>query len=375
MTAQELFHRFHELAVSPRKQLDRYLAEGRKVVLTAPVYTPEELIHAMGAVPFGAWGGDLELNESKRYFPAFICSIVQSLLELGMKGVYDGVSAIVIPSLCDSLKVTGQNWKVAVPSIPFIPMTYPQNRKPDFGAAFTRAGYERVIAEVEKATGLRFSEEALAASLAVYNEHNAAMRELSKLLAGHPEVTNAQRSDVFKSAFFMLKEEHTALVRELIDALRAQEPGKAKTRIMTTGILADAPGLTAILDGCGLQIVCDDVAAESRQYRTDAPTDGSDALDRLVKKYQNMDHCSVLYDPEKKRCQKIVEDAKAAGAQGVLVVLTKFCDPEEFDYPLIKKACAQAELPITVIEVDRQMVNYEQARTAIETFRDLLNME
>jgi benzoyl-CoA reductase/2-hydroxyglutaryl-CoA dehydratase subunit BcrC/BadD/HgdB len=67
-----------------------------------------------------------------------------------------------------------------------------------------------------------------------------------------------------------------------------------------------------------------------------------------------------------------VDDAKAAKAAGVLVVLTKFCDPEEFDYPLIKKACDAANLPCAIIEVDRQMVNYEQARTAIETFRDLL---
>ena len=65
-------------------------------------------------------------------------------------------------------------------------------------------------------------------------------------------------------------------------------------------------------------------------------------------------------------------DLPAAKAQGVLVVLTKFCDPEEFDYPLIKRACAEAEIPCVLIEVDRQMVNYEQARTAIETFKDLL---
>ena len=150
MNVQELLTRFHETAVSPRKQMDRYLAEGRKIVLTAPVYTPEEIIHAMGMVPMGVWGADIQLNESKKYFPAFICSIVQSIVELGMKGAYQGASAIVIPSLCDSLKVTGENWKYAVPSIPFIPMTYPQNRKPVFGHAFTRAGYERVIADLEK---------------------------------------------------------------------------------------------------------------------------------------------------------------------------------------------------------------------------------
>ena len=70
MNKTELLEKFHEIAVSPRAQMDRYLAEGKKVVLAAPVYTPEELVHAMGAVPMGVWGADVELNKAKTYFPA-----------------------------------------------------------------------------------------------------------------------------------------------------------------------------------------------------------------------------------------------------------------------------------------------------------------
>ena len=372
MNVQELLTRFHETAAAPKKQMERYLAEGRKVVLTAPVYTPEEIIHSMGMVPMGVWGADIQLNESKKYFPAFICSIVQSIVELGINGTYDGASAIVIPSLCDSLKVTGENWKYAVPSIPFIPMTYPQNRKPAFGHTFTKAGYERVISDLEKATGAKFDDKKLADSIEVYNAHNSAMRALVAVLAAHPEVTNAQRNDIFKSAQFMRKEEHTALVNELISALASQAHGAEKIRVMTSGILADAPGLLEIFDENGLQIVCDDVAAESRQYNTDAPAKGATALDRLAAKFCARDNCSVLYDVEKNRVKKIVDDAKNAKAKGVFVLLTKFCDPEEFDYPLIKRACSEAEIPCILIEIDRQMVNYEQARTAIETFKDLL---
>lgn len=368
---QELLDRFHTIAANPTAQKNAYLADGRKIVLTAPVYTPEEIIHSMGIVPMGAWGGDLELQESKKYFPAFICSIVQSLVELGMRGTYEGVSAIVIPSLCDSLKVVGENWKYAVPSIPFIPMTYPQNRKPDFGTAYTRAGYERVIRDLEKVAGLSFSQYKLEASLNIYNEHNTAMRELSILLADHPEILASQRSDIFKSAYFMLKEEHTALVREFITELNAQTPGPEKIRVMTTGILADAAGLTSILDEYGIHVVADDIAAESRQYRVDTPVT-DDPLQSLALKFSAMGNCSVLYDPEKPRIEFITGQAEAMKAQGVLIIMTKFCDPEEFDYPLIKRACAASGIPCASIEVDRQMVNYEQARTIIETYRDML---
>ena len=202
MAAKELLAQLHEVAANPRKQLDKYLAEGKKVVAVT-YYTPQEIVHSMGLVPMGVWGADMEINEAKKYYPAFICSIMQTILELGIKGEYKGISAIIIPSLCDSLKTLGQNWKYAVKDIPFIPMTYPQNRKPDFGIKFTKAGYERVINDLTVATGAQFSEFALGESIKVYNEHNAAMRAFSEA-AANADITAAERSDVFKSAWFML---------------------------------------------------------------------------------------------------------------------------------------------------------------------------
>lgn len=373
MEAREILDRFCEAAENPGRQKERYLAEGKKVVLMAPVYTPEEIIHSMGMVPMAAWGADVELKESKKYFPAFICSIMQSILEIGMAGIYQGVSAIVIPSLCDSLKVLGQNWKYAVKDIPFIPMTYPQNRHTAYGREFVKAGYESVIRDLEAVTGAAFDDARLKASIAIYNAHNQVMRELAEVLALHSEISAADRSAIYKSAGFMLKEEHTALVRELITELEEWKTGggSQKIRIVTTGILADSPSLLEIIDSFGFSIVADDVAAESRQYRTDAPA-AETAMDSLAAKFCAMDNCSVLYDARKKRVQMIAEQAKKYEAAGVLVVLTKFCDPEEFDYPLIKKACEAEGIHVMLIEVDRQMTNYEQARILLEGFRDML---
>lgn len=369
----ELLEAFHKVATNPAAQLKKYTDAGLKVVGCVPVYTPEEIIHSMGAVPMGVWGADTELKESKQYFPAFICSIMQSVLELGMRGTYNGISALVIPSLCDSLKCLGQNWKYAVPSIPFIPMTYPQNRNNEVGFQFVKAGYNRVIADLEKATGLHFDDAELAKSNEVYNHHNALMRKVSKLLADHPEITAEQRSDIFKSATFMRKEEHSELVEQLIAALEAEPAATGKKiRIVTSGILADSPSLLTILDENNMQVVADDVAAESRQYRTDIPQ-ADTALDALCRKFCAMGNCSVLYDADKTRADLIVQMAKEQKADGVLVVLTKFCDPEEFDYVPIKHACEAAGIPQLLIEVDRQMNNYEQAKTALLTFKEMLS--
>ena len=264
------------VSASPRAQLDKYLKEGKKVVAVAPVYTPEEIVHAFGFVPMGVWGADIEINESKKYYPAFICSIMQTVLELGINGTYDGVSAIIIPSLCDSLKTLGQNWKFAVKDIPFIPMTYPQNRKPSYAIQFTVDMYKRVIRDLEKATGEKFDESRLADSFKIYNEHNRVMREFEEAASLY-ELSTKDRNAVFKSAWFMEKEEHTKLVKELINCLKEEGKTTKKLRIYTSGILSDAPNLLEIFDDNNMQIVGDDIAYESRQYRTDIP-EGGDLL-------------------------------------------------------------------------------------------------
>ena len=69
----------------------------------------------------------------------------------------------------------------------------------------------------------------------------------------------------------------------------------------------------------------------------------------------------------------IIEEAKKYNADGIVVLMTKFCDPEEFDYVPIKRAAQKAGIPHINLEVDRQMKNYEPANTMLQTFADLLN--
>ena len=202
-------------------------------------------------------------------------------------------------------------------------------------------------------------------------KHNAVMREFADLCASYSDITAADRSAVFKSATFMLKEEHTALVEKLMEEIKKEEKTSTKAKIVTSGILADSKSLLEIIDANGLQIVADDVAAESRQYRTDVK-ENEDPLTALAIKWADMDNCSVLYDVEKKRIQLMIDNAKKYGAKGILVVMTKFCDPEEFDYPLIKVQCEDAGLTVVMVEVDRQTSDLAQAKTSIETFKDII---
>ena len=64
-TIKELLEQFKYLANNPRKQLDKYLAAGKKAVGIFPYYAPEEIVYAAGIAPFGVWGGQGPIERAK----------------------------------------------------------------------------------------------------------------------------------------------------------------------------------------------------------------------------------------------------------------------------------------------------------------------
>jgi len=374
MDIKKMFDRFEEITNAPSKYVDKYIKETTsKAIGCFPVYTPEEIVHAAGMLPVGMWGGQTEVDLAKQYFPAFACSIMQSCMELGLRGSYSNLSAVIIPGMCDTLICMGQNWKSGIKDIPMITFVHPQNRKIQAGVEYLAEEYKSVKKKIEEIRGCEITEAELIDSIDVYNRHRAAMREFTELAATHLNTVNSKmRSDVIKSAYFIRKEDHTVLVNELNDMLKAMPeekyPGKT---ILVTGISMDSKEMLDIFEENNIRIAYDNLAQETRQFATDVPQ-GETALERLAMQWRDIEGCSLAYDPKKKRGKIIVEDVKKRKIDGVVYAMMKFCDPEEYDYPIIKKDLDEAGIPNLYIEIDQQTTNDEQARTRIQTFAEIL---
>ena len=50
----------------------------------------------------------------------------------------------------------------------------------------------------------------------------------------------------------------------------------------------------------------------------------------------------------------------------------QFCDPEEFDYPIYYQELKNAGIRNMMIEVDQESTAFEQIRTRIQTFKEIL---
>lgn len=370
-----IFAEMEAVVNNPKKAIRQYKEEtGKPVIGCLPVYCPEEIVHAAGMLPVGVWGGQTTLSKSHKYFPAFACSIMQSVMEFALNGVYDDLAAVIIPAPCDTLKSLGQDWISAAPQIKSIPIVYPIMGRIDAGVNYLKTEFERVKRELEAISNEKITDQALNTSIEIYNHHRKTMRNFTKVAVDHPDIiTPVTRHLVIKSGFFMEKSKHTTLVEELIAELNQKPAVKFDgKKVILTGIMVEPNSLLELFMENHIAIAGDDLAHESRLFRTDIP-DGTDPLNRLARQWSLMGGCSLVYDPQKKRGQMLIDMVKESNADGVILCMMKFCDPEEFDYPIFKKELEAAEIPLLYLEIDQQTQSTEQARTRIQGFAEIIS--
>ena len=373
-TAKEIINEFKAIADNPRKAMDDYKKEtGKGAVGIMPVYCPEEIVHAAGYLPIGMWGAQKkQISKARTYLPPFACSIMQSVMELQLEGVYDDLEAVIFSVPCDTLKCMSQKWNRPVPAIVF---THPQNRKiaKDAANVFAREEFNIVKEKLEDILDVHISNKAIKNSIAVYNENRAACREFSDVAAEYAAVvTPSDRHAVIKARWFMEKSRHTALVKELIAALKAEPAPEFKgKKIIVPGIQVEPYDVLDIFQENGFAIVADDLAQETRNFRQDVPDD-DDALMALARAWNEFDGCSLATDANKPKGQMIIDAVKKYGADAVVVCMMKFCDPEEFDYPILLQEFEAAGVKNLYIEVDQESTAFEQVKTRIQTFAEIL---
>lgn len=375
---ESIIKEFKEIAARPDKQMTLYKAQGKKLIGVLPYYAPEELVYAAGMVPFGVWGTNgKNANRAKEYCATFYCTIAQLSLEMLLDGTLDDLSGIITPTICDTLRPMSQNIRVAMgDKMPVIFLAHPQNRATASGLKFCVDQYTNVKKELEKISGKEITDADIRRSIKVYNASRKARREFVKLASEHCDVINPTvRSAVLKAAFFMLKDEYTTKLEKLNQELAAlpicQWHGK---KIVTSGIICDNPALLAALEENDIAIAADDVAYESRAFRIDA-TEDVEPMMALAKQFANIDCDVLLYDAESaknNRGEFVAKLVKDSGADGLILFMQQFCDPEEMEYPYLKKALEAAKIPHIKIGIDQQMRDFGQAKTAIQAFAESL---
>lgn len=290
-----------------------------------------------------------------------------------MQGKYKGISAVVMPILCDTFRGMSGAWRVGVKDVPLIGLIQPQNREVEGAQEFLAAEYDAVKIKLAEIAGRPIEDSAITASIEIYNAHSAIMREFTEVANDHLDViTPKVRHAVMKSALFMEKSAHAAIVGEIVAELKRlpvhQWRGK---KVLLTGITSEPDELLEFLSENNIAVVGDDLAQESRLYRTAIPG-GENPLNRLAAQWMERKACATVHEVNNTRSELLVEMARKYQADGIMICLMSFCDVEEYEYPMIAKRMAEVDLPTICLAIDQSTGDSGQSRTKIQSFVDML---
>lgn len=356
-------------------------APGRRAVGFMPIAVPRELIHAAGMLPVGILGGGdrLEIIRGDAYFQSYICHIPRSTIELALSGRLDALDGMLFPSICDVIRNLSGMWEMLFPGRYVHYVDLPQNFDPATGGRFWRHELEILCDDFRALSGAPLDEAALRASIAVYNDNRAAIRDLYERRSREPwRYPTSEVYQVLRAGMVLPPEEHTALVRDYTRAA-GDDPDRRdqdRSRVILVGMFCEQPplGLLLTLERAGCWIVDDDLLLGLRWLIDDVPVEG-DPLENLTRAFLDRHaRTASMYEPEGHRGSALVAAVRDHRADGVIFCAPSFCDPALLDQPMLVAALDAAGIPHTQFKYSEDTGQFAVIREQAGTFSDSIRL-
>jgi benzoyl-CoA reductase subunit C len=354
---------------------------GRKAIGYMPIYVPREIIHAAGMLPVGIFGGgdQIEVIQGDAYYQSYICRIPRSTVELGLTGRLDCLDGMLFPSICDVIRNLSGMWQIMFKDKYVKYFDVPQNYEDAVGGTFYIHEMQQLREDLGKVAGKPVSDDALRASIKVYNDNRAAIRELYAYRAQKP--WQAPTSEVYlllRAGMVLPPEEHTRLVRDYIAATDAvPRPKRDNARVVINGSFCEQPplGLIKSIEMAGCYVVDDDFALIGRWLVDDVPATG-DPLDELSKAFLHRSaQTPSKYDEKKEDKGKyLLHQVSSRGAEGVIFAAPSFCDPALLERPMLQEILAKHKIPYTAFKYAENTGQMAPIREQAGTFADSIKL-
>jgi benzoyl-CoA reductase subunit C len=354
----------------------RWRDAGGKVVGHFQVYFPEEIVHAAGALPFKVRGGPVEATQADSRFGSYLCSIVKTSLELVLSRHIE-LEMFVTHPICDAARnlaaVWGRNF-----DYPCQILYLPQNANSGHAAEYLRGEYDRLRRSVEEVTGTRVTDDALRASIGVFNENRALLRDLYAIKREAPWLIAAEDAYALMAVGGMIpREEHNALLRAVLPQVRDRSMKQQdRIRVVFEGGFCEQPPLDLIrVIGRSCYVVDDDLLIGLRWILEDVPTD-RDPLHALAEAYlERSSYSPVQHDLRKPKERMLLARVGAADAQAAIVTAAKMCEPGLEEQVAYTRALDADGVPYFVSEFEENMTSFEHLEIQLETFVENLLFE
>ncbi len=393
MEAEETLRRFEEFPDNPEAMGYFYglfrslftakpvLPETAKIIGTMCVQVPDELIHAVGAVPFRLCSGAFAYDQvGAELMPAKSCPVVRStsgMLQVNRLLWGDSLSAVVVPTTCDQKKKAAEGIAAGSYKVYFLEM--PSSKESDAARFYWQESVKQFALDLERITGQRITKKRVRQAIAKKQAATELFRRLYELRKSGPPLVFGKDMLLVANAYFLDGIDSwmgavARLVAELEkrQAQRFSAGNRRAPRLLLTGSPPIFPNfkLPLLVEEAGGIIVADEVCSSSRLLYDAVAYDEeqlNDMVPAIADRYLKPCSCPCL-TPNQDRQRKLVEMVRDFAVDGVIYQAFSGCMPYEMEQRAIGEMLNREGIPMLFVETDYSPEDHGQLSTRVEAF-------
>ena len=376
---EHIIAKFTQAAAQPLEGAKAWKAANKKLVIGSfPMHFPGELAHAADALPIILQESDEQITVGHGAIFPFYCGYTRSVVDQALLGRFEFLDAIMFGDHCVQLLGAADAIRCEKPNTRILFNQLISSMSAPWAFEQAREAFRSLREELEEMIGRPIPDDAVRNSIRIFNKNRQLIRRLFDLRrAGKLPITARQLQDIVKSSMVMDKDQHNALLEQLMSKIGQGTGSQAEgIRVFLSGHMCQPPkpDILDLIEGCGATVVDDDLFHGYRYVATDIEESG-DPLDALANWYlvRNLRlPCPTRADQNADWDGYLVKAVSRANAQGVIVLMAKFCEPHMFYYPEIKEAFERHGIPHLLIETEHESMPLEAVKTRVETFLEIV---
>jgi benzoyl-CoA reductase/2-hydroxyglutaryl-CoA dehydratase subunit BcrC/BadD/HgdB len=349
--------------------ISAYQQRGGKVAAVFPIHYSRALLRAFNLLPIEVWGPPgISGAGGAAHLQPYVCSIVHNAISFLQAGKLEVAEVIVMPHACDSLQGLGSILIDFVqPRQPVLPLYLPRGRRAS-DLAFLTAELHSVYEQLTEITGETPTDEELMTSVQREERADLLLAEVHRQRLKLPLPDNLFYH-LIRSREYLPAERFSELAEEaLVMVSRGQ--GNGGIPVLLSGVLPEPMRLLEAFSEVGAVVAADDLASCGRRLYPPGVSDKP--FTRMAERLQNGPPDSTRGDSIMARSAHLLQLAQRTGARGVVFYEVKFCEPELFDLPLLRKKLAEAGIPSITVEVDINEPLPQRVVTRLEAFVEMI---
>jgi len=364
------------VARDPRGYIATWRARhpGRLVLGVLPMNFPRELALAAGTLPVVVQDDQQPVTEGRSLLAEFYCGYTRNLADQAATGRFDLYDAVLMADHCIQLIGAADVVRAILPGTPVFFGMLNSSMNDSWGPARVAAMMGEFVTELERLTGAPVSRAALGDAIAAHNRDRRMIRKIyDERAAGSAVLSPVQLQDVVASAMIMDPDEHAGLLAEALGSAAsgaAEASPERRVRVHLSGHLCHAPRreLLEVIEDSGAVVVDDDLYHGRRHVSTDVE-EGGDPLEAIARWYQQRNvniPCPTRVQQDADWDRWLLDAVRGSGAEAVIHLVPKFCEPHMLYYPELRKALDGAGIPHLQLETEHEGLPLESFRTRIE---------